>query len=120
MHLIDRFAIPWAWPRYWSIDFGYTNPFVCQFSAQDPDGRLYRYREIYRSKRLVEDHAQMIKRLWNEELQACCRMPSGQPEARIRSALRPRAIVCDHDAEDRATLAKHLGLATTPARKRPG
>jgi hypothetical protein len=57
IHLIDRFEIPKDWPRYWSIDFGYTNPFVCQFWAQDPDGRLYRYREIYFTQRLVEDHA---------------------------------------------------------------
>jgi phage terminase large subunit len=117
VHLVDRFDIPWSWPRYWSVDFGYTNPFVCQFWAQDPDGRLYLYREIYRSKWLVEDHAQMIKRLRDEESEAYVRTPSGRPETRTRNALRPRAIVCDHDAEDRATLSKHLGLPTTPARK---
>jgi hypothetical protein len=43
IHLLDRFDIPWTWPRYWSIDFGYTNPFVCQFWAQDPDGRFHHY-----------------------------------------------------------------------------
>jgi predicted transcriptional regulator len=39
------------------VDFGYTNPFVMQWWAEDPDGRLYLYREIYRTRRLVEDHA---------------------------------------------------------------
>jgi phage terminase large subunit len=30
---------------------------------------------------------------------------------------KPRAIICDHDAEDRATLERHLHLSTTPAMK---
>ena len=33
---------------------GYTNPFVCQWWALDQDGRMYRYREIYMSKRTVK------------------------------------------------------------------
>jgi hypothetical protein len=98
VHLVDRFDVPPAWPRYWSIDFGYTNPFVCQFWAEDPDGRLYLYREIYHTQRLVEDHA--------ETIQALC-----------RDDQRPRAIICDHDAEDRATLSRKLGLPTLPAYK---
>jgi phage terminase large subunit len=67
LHVIDRFAIPADWPRYWSVDFGYTNPFVCQWWAQDPDGRLYRYRELYCSQRLVEDHARRMRALSHEE-----------------------------------------------------
>jgi PBSX family phage terminase large subunit len=98
IHLIDRFEIPKDWPRYWSIDFGYTNPFVCQFWAQDPDGRLYRYREIYFTQRLVEDHARKILQL-----------ASGEPA--------PVAVICDHDAEDRATLERHTGYKTDPAHK---
>jgi hypothetical protein len=27
---------PRSWPRYWSVDFGYTNPFVLQCWAVDP------------------------------------------------------------------------------------
>jgi Phage terminase large subunit len=117
IHLIDRRDIPWTWPRYWSVDFGYTHPFVCQFWAQDPDGRLYRYREIYLSKRLVEDHARTMLRLWDEECQCLRRTQPHQSDAQIKSALRPRAIVCDHDAEDRATLERHLRLQTVAAPK---
>jgi phage terminase large subunit len=97
-HLIDAFPIPADWPRYWAVDFGFTHAFVWQAWAEDPDGRLYRYRELYRTKRLVEDHAADIKRI-----------TQGEP--------RPRAIVCDHDAEDRATLERHLGMKTTAAYK---
>lgn len=91
------------WPRYWAVDFGYTNPFVLQCWAEDPDGRLYLYREIYMTHRLVEDHARQILSIvapggvWNEP--------------------RPHMIICDHDAEDRATLERHLGMGTTPAHK---
>jgi Phage terminase large subunit len=43
IHLIGRFSIPSDWPRFWSVDFGYSTPFVCQWWARDPDGRLYLY-----------------------------------------------------------------------------
>jgi hypothetical protein len=86
------------------VDFGYTNPMVMQWWAEDGDGRLYLYRETYRTQRLVEDHAKTALSL--------VKWPSGQwrePQ--------PRAVICDHDAEDRATLEKHLGLGTVAAKK---
>jgi phage terminase large subunit len=96
VHLIDPFPIPSDWRRFRSIDFGFTNPFVCQWWALDPDDRMYLYREIYMSGRLVEDHARQIVAL-------------EQGEAIDWS-------VSDHDAEDRATLERH-GVYTNPARK---
>jgi phage terminase large subunit len=108
VHLINRFEIPQSWPRYWVVDFGYTNPFVCQWWAEDPDGRLYLYREIYMTKRLVEDHArQMLK---------CVISQSGPRKGQWKEP-RPYQIICDHDAEDRATLEKHLDLGTSAAHK---
>jgi PBSX family phage terminase large subunit len=104
IHLVDRFIVPDTWTRYWSVDFGFTNPFVLQCWAEDPDGRLYLYRELYRTKRLVEDHARDILKLVRDVKQ-------------IWREPRPRAIICDHDAEDRATLERHLGMSTVPAQK---
>lgn len=101
VHVIDRFSIPPNWPRFLAVDFGYTNPFVCQWWTMDDDGRLYLYREIYHTRRLVEDHARRIIELCSEEIPPC-------------------AIVCDHDAEGRATLERYLGMATTQAVKGPG
>lgn len=98
VHMVDGFEIPREWPRYWAVDFGYTNPFCWQAWAEDSDGRLYRYREIYRTQRLVEDHARDI-----------LAATAGEP--------RPRALICDHDAEDRATLEKYLGMRTVAAHK---
>jgi phage terminase large subunit len=122
-HLVDRFKIPRSWPRFWSIDFGYRNPFVCQRWAQDPDGRLYLYAETYMTGRLVEDHARNI-------LREVTRM-TGDPEPgdaedplkavqagrRVWREPMPDAVICDHDAEGRATWEKHSGLTTVAANK---
>lgn len=98
IHLIDPFPIPEDWPRYWVVDFGFTNPFVCQWWAEDPDGRLYLYREWYRTQMLVSDHAQAMDTLSADEP-------------------RPYVIVADHDAEGRAQLVSSLGIGTIPAKK---
>lgn len=98
LHLIDRRDLPREWPRYWVVDFGYTNPFCWQQWAEDPDGRLYREREIYMTQRLVEDHCKDIL-------------------AVTKNDPKPRAVICDHDAEDRATFERHAGLRTTAAHK---
>jgi len=104
LHLVDPFEIPTTWTRWLVVDFGFTNPFCAQWWAEDPDGRLFLYREIYWTKRLVEDHAKHMLRLVTDD-------EGNWTEPR------PRAVICDHDAEDRATLERHLGLGTTPARK---
>jgi phage terminase large subunit len=96
IHVIEPFAIPDDWRRFRVVDFGFTNAFVCQWWAVDHDGRMYLYREIYHTKRLVEDHARQIVALSEGE--------------------RVEATVCDHDAEDRATLERH-GVPTIAAQK---
>jgi PBSX family phage terminase large subunit len=97
-HVVEPFLIPREWARYWVVDFGYVNPFCWQAWAEDPDGRLYRYHEIYMTHQIVEDHARHI-----------LSVTAGEPK--------PQAIICDHDAEDRATLERHLGMSTTAADK---
>ena len=93
---MESFAIPWGWRKVRGVDFGFTNPFVCGWWAIDPDGRLYRYREIYETQRLVEDETKRIKELSASE--------------------KIEATISDHDAEDRATMSKH-GIVTLPAQK---
>lgn len=96
VHLVNRRDIPREWRRFRVVDFGYTNAFVCQWWAMDHDGRLYRYREIYYTGRLVEDHADDINRLSAGET--------------------IEATIADHDAEDRATLERR-GIRTIAAQK---
>jgi PBSX family phage terminase large subunit len=99
VHVIDPFDVPDSWPRWISIDFGYTAPFTALLFAEDGDGRLYLMREWVRTRMLVEDHAEVIRD----------RLLAGQPQ--------PRGIYTDHDAEDRATLERKLGMGTKPAHK---
>lgn len=127
VHLIDPFPIPADWPRVRAIDFGYTNPFVCQWWAIDPDRRLYLYRELYATHQLVEDIAEEIVRLSrlgiSPEPFQCpqCGLVNPVGGSECKGCKAPRmepviATVADHDAEDRATLEKH-GVRTVPAMK---
>jgi phage terminase large subunit len=125
VHLVDRFEIPLGWRRFRVVDFGYTNPFVCQWWAVDDDGRLWRYRELYHTQRTVRAHCEQIKRLerWyltNEDGDYVDEKGTVVDEAhRVMSPERERieVAVCDHDAEDRATLDEN-GLGVMPADKR--
>jgi len=96
VHCIDADKVPPFIRRFRVVDFGYTNPFVCQWWGMDADGRLYLYRELYVTQRLVEDLTRQILRLTGDES--------------------IEVTVADHDAEDRATMERH-GISTTPAYK---
>lgn len=92
-----------TWTRYWTVDFGMKHPFVLQCWAEDGDDRLWLYRELYRTDRLVEDHAADILGIV---------APGG-----VWREPKPQAIICDHDLEDRKTLAKHTGMVNIAAKK---
>lgn len=100
---LDHAGIPISWRRYWAVDFGFTNPFTCQWWAEDGDGRLYLYREIYYTRRTVDQHAKQIIK---------CVAPEGrwlEPK--------PTVITCDHDAEGRVVFERETGLSTSNAHK---
>lgn len=96
IHLIDRDKCPEFIRRIRVIDFGFSNPFVCQWWGIDNDGRMYRYRELYVTRKLVEDLTPRIIELSEGES--------------------IEATISDHDAEDRATMEKH-GVSTIAAKK---
>lgn len=102
VNVIEHHEVPADCRLFLSVDFGFSNAFVCQWWRVDGDGRMYLIREIHQKQVLVEDHARRIKEILEEN-----RETEGMPFA----------VVCDHDAEDRATLTKHLGLPTVAARK---
>lgn len=105
LHLIDRFAIPDQWVRYWTIDFGYTNPFVLQRWAEDGDGRLYLYAEQYMTKKTVDQHTtDLIAQIKDDQGNWL------EPK--------PRVVICDHDAEGRATFEHEVGVSTVAANKK--
>jgi phage terminase large subunit len=100
---LDHAGVPLSWRRYWSVDFGYVNPFVLHCWAEDGDGRLYLYREIYHTHQTVDVHAKNI-------------LGIVRPEDRWLEP-KPTNIVCDHDAEGRAVLERELEMSTQPAHK---
>ncbi len=120
MHVIDAFEPPADWTRWWVIDFGFVNPFTWQHWCEDPDGRLILYREIYHTRRTVDQHAADILATCTEPIEEYVH-PEGQPRyahhGRRWIQPKPRAIICDHDAGDRALLERELGLTTVAAVK---
>jgi len=96
IHLIERMPDGWErWRKVRVIDFGFNDPFVCQWWAISGEA-AYLYKEIYMSGKVVEDHAADIKRANGGDV--------------------IDATYADHDREDRETLAKH-GIETNPATK---
>jgi phage terminase large subunit len=127
VHVIDPFEVPESWQRYWVVDFGFRNPFVLQCWAEDPDGILYMYREIYMTGLTVAEHAAEMMQHCSEPIEGYVHPMSldGNGKERARYAHhgrrwtepKPRGLICDHDAEGRATLARELGLTTRGAKK---
>lgn len=136
-HVLDWFDPPDGWRRIRVIDFGYTNPFVCQWWAIDPDDRMYLYREIYQTRRTVAEHASEINRLtagiepgeWAEispedqrrivqkNVPSCWKhLDKTEQDRRLARVEVIEASIADHDAEDRATLDAH-GIPTIAAKK---
>lgn len=126
-HLVDKFTIPESWPRYWAVDFGLVHPFVCQWWAEDPDGRLFRYREIHMTGRIVEEHARDMLLASTRAVHSGYEMKKyGAGDEvladiaaghRVWSEPRPIVVITDHDAEGRQTLKKHLNMITKSADK---
>lgn len=96
IHTIDPFPIPEDWEKFRSIDFGYTNAFVCLWGARDHDGRVYIYRELYKARRRTRELAGMINEL------------SGKEKYIFTTA--------DHDAQERAEL-ENSNIPTSKAEK---
>lgn len=112
---------PPDWRRIRSIDFGFDNPFVCQWWAVDPEGRWFRYREIYQSQVTLGRHAKRILELEADEMQrlrAAARRQGRYVDFRsILDGSFPLEIApADHDRSDRETLAE-AGIWTSPAKK---
>jgi hypothetical protein len=116
-HVIPRFKIPDEWPRFWVVDFGLVNPFVLQRWAQDPDGRLIMYREIYRTQRTVDQHCfDLMEDISDPDPEY--RHPEGEQryafQGRIWREPRPQRIITGRQARDRG----HPAGAAPPARAR--
>jgi hypothetical protein len=92
VHVLEPgFTPPASWPRDLTVDFGYANAFCALWSAEDPDGRIYFFKELYGTHRTTVEWAHLI-----------CEH-GGAENALLR------AVITDHDHEARADLEKHMG-----------
>ena len=64
VHLIDDFVTTIDWRYVVFVVFGFTNAFTASLWYVDSEGVPYLYKQIYYTKRLVEDHAKSIKRVY--------------------------------------------------------
>lgn len=99
VHLVERGKVKVDPNGRWivSTDFGFTNPFSSSLWYIDNDDKMYRWKQVYRTGRTVEDHAPFVKAMVGD--------------------LPIEAWITDHDAEDRATMERHVGITTLPAYK---
>lgn len=110
LHLIDPFPVPSDWDRWFAVDWGYVNPTVIQDWREDHDGRLYLVRELYHTKKTTPTHALDLLNLVADE-------DPKRPGGWIWHERKPRAVICDHDTEDREMFRQKTGLSTRPAKK---
>jgi len=67
VHVVDPFDIPSNWPRFRAADYGYGSYSAVLWFAVAPDEQLIIYRELYVSKVLATDLADMVLDLESEE-----------------------------------------------------
>ena len=67
IHVVDPYDIPSNWPRFRAADYGYGSYSAVIWFAVAPDEQLIVYRELYVSKVLATDLADMILDLESDE-----------------------------------------------------
>lgn len=100
--MLPGWAPPRDWPRVWGIDWGFTNPTALIIMAFDGDGRIYIYKEFYKTHTRAEELARWAK----------AEVESGREPL-------PVGVLCDHDPECAATFRLYgpPGIAVTMADK---
>jgi len=59
-HVVEPITLPATWKRYNGLDWGFTKPWAVLWAAVDEDGRVWVYREIYRTQVGESDQAKQI------------------------------------------------------------
>lgn len=80
---VRRFDYNPAWKNWWTLDFGYVDPFVCLDIMIDPSDRIWVWREYLVSYKPTFEHGQILKQRANPEgfhVDAICGDPRGADE----------------------------------------
>jgi hypothetical protein len=100
-----------------SIDFNYVLPLSIGFYfVYKKDKVLRQVAEFYKTRTTIEDAAKICLNYLGWRYVSGKHLKLDNPPLGFSVPL-PPYIVCDHDAEDRATLTKHFGKPTRPAMK---
>jgi len=59
-HVVEPITLPPSWKRYNGVDWGFTKPWSVLWAAVDEDGRVWVYRELYKTHVGEADQAQRI------------------------------------------------------------
>jgi hypothetical protein len=94
-----------SWVRGRSVDFGWTNPFVFLWIAADEDGRLYVYREWYRTQQLYDAPIRYIADVegWQLERDSATGYNKLSGRHGVKEKIQ-RGTIMDHDAQGRGEL----------------
>lgn len=109
-HVMRPFEIPAEWTRFNGIDGGYRAPWCCIWGAEDPDGRLWVYRELYASGVGETDQAKQI---------LAAETAAGGERIAVRYADDALWSVTG-ESKPSAALYQQAGVHITPAGKGPG
>ncbi len=61
-HTCDYFELPMEWPRWRSLDYGFTHPMAAYWFAKNPvTQRIYTYREIVQAQLTDQAQARLIR-----------------------------------------------------------
>ncbi len=91
---------PREWPRVWGVDWGESSPTALGMFAVDPQGRMYHYREVYRTHLRADKLGEWAKG----------EVDSGREPV-------PHGIVCDHDPDKKADFERTSKMSLRMAEK---
>ena len=85
-HIIEAHGpIPRSWAIYVSIDHGFNNPTAILWHAVSPNRDVVTFKEIYKRKVIIKDHAEAIKKV-NRELGITPELYVGDPSMAQKTA----------------------------------
>jgi hypothetical protein len=63
IHVREQFEVPYTWPMWISMDYGWVHPTVVQWHTQDEYGIVYTVAEYVKNRTLIKTHVENIKKI---------------------------------------------------------
>lgn len=119
-HVVKPFRPPLSWPRWRAMDWGFAKPYSVGWYCIDPDGKTYRYREMYGyggkadtgSRQTATEVAREIVKAEAKERKAGCKFKRNPADSNIWHNIGEEKTI--------AELFKQKKVIWVPAKKGPG